>query len=86
MKQAADLDRKAAVLGRKLVKGLETDDDDDYYDVTDMEFSGIVFSPVKRYLLPLPGVAIPKKCLSSYSALLSVLVEIWHLCPKRDLE
>lgn len=50
MKRAADLDRKAAVLGRKLVKGLETDDDeDDYYDVSDMEFSGIVFTPVKRY-------------------------------------
>lgn len=50
VKRAADLDRKAAVLGRKLVKGLETDDDeDDYYDVSDMEFSGIVFSPVKRY-------------------------------------
>nr|XP_056700148.1 fer-1-like protein 4 [Euleptes europaea] len=47
VKQAADLDRKAAALGRKLVKGLETDDDDDYYDVSDMEFSGIVFSPVK---------------------------------------
>ncbi|KAL8179278.1 UNVERIFIED_CONTAM: hypothetical protein K2H54_062417 [Gekko kuhli] len=47
VKQAAALDRKAAVLGRKLVKGLETDDDDDYYDVSDMEFSGIVFSPVK---------------------------------------
>lgn len=50
VKRAADLDRKAAILGRKLVKGLETDDDeDDYYDVSDMEFSGIVFSPVKRY-------------------------------------
>ncbi|KAH0619024.1 hypothetical protein JD844_018627 [Phrynosoma platyrhinos] len=48
VKRAADLDRKAAALGRKLVKGLETDDDeDDYYDVSDMEFSGIVFSPVK---------------------------------------
>ncbi|XP_061486315.1 fer-1-like protein 4 [Rhineura floridana] len=48
VKRAANLDRKAVVLGRKLVKGLETDDDeDDYYDVSDMEFSGIVFSPVK---------------------------------------
>ncbi|XP_034979498.2 fer-1-like protein 4 [Zootoca vivipara] len=48
VKRAADLDRKAAVLGRKLVKGLETDDDDDdCYDVSDMEFSGIVFTPVK---------------------------------------
>uniref|UniRef100_A0A8D0DJR1 C2 domain-containing protein n=1 Tax=Salvator merianae TaxID=96440 RepID=A0A8D0DJR1_SALMN len=47
VKRAADLDRKAAVLGRKLVKGLETDDDeDDYYDVSDMEFSGIVFGPI----------------------------------------
>uniref|UniRef100_A0A670IJH9 C2 domain-containing protein n=1 Tax=Podarcis muralis TaxID=64176 RepID=A0A670IJH9_PODMU len=52
VKRAADLDRKAAVLGRKLVKGLETDDDeDDYYDVSDMEFSGIVFTPVKRLIL-----------------------------------
>lgn len=49
-KRAADLDRKAAVLGRMLVKGLEMDDEeDDYYDVSDMEFSGIVFSSVKRY-------------------------------------
>lgn len=53
LKRAADLDRKAAVLGRKLVKGLETDDDeDDYYDVSDMEFSGIVFAQVKRYVSP----------------------------------
>lgn len=49
-KRAVDLDRKAAMLGRKLVKGLEMDDEeDDYYDVSDMEFSGIVFSSVKRY-------------------------------------
>uniref|UniRef100_G1KWU1 C2 domain-containing protein n=1 Tax=Anolis carolinensis TaxID=28377 RepID=G1KWU1_ANOCA len=52
LKRAADLDRKAAALGRQLVKGLETDDDeDDYYDVSDMEFSGIVFTPVKSNLL-----------------------------------
>uniref|UniRef100_A0A670XR08 C2 domain-containing protein n=1 Tax=Pseudonaja textilis TaxID=8673 RepID=A0A670XR08_PSETE len=49
-KRAVDMDRKAAMLGRKLVKGLEMDDEeDDYYDVSDMEFSGIVFSSVKRY-------------------------------------
>uniref|UniRef100_A0A8C6Y7W7 C2 domain-containing protein n=1 Tax=Naja naja TaxID=35670 RepID=A0A8C6Y7W7_NAJNA len=46
-KRAVDMDRKAAMLGRKLVKGLEMDDEeDDYYDVSDMEFSGIVFSSI----------------------------------------
>lgn len=49
------MDRKAAALGRKLAKGLETEEEEeeeeeDFYDVSDMEVSGIVFSPVKRYL------------------------------------
>jgi len=41
-------------LGRKLAKGLETEEEEeeeeeDFYDVSDVEVSGIVFSPVKRY-------------------------------------
>nr|XP_009914815.1 PREDICTED: fer-1-like protein 4 isoform X6 [Haliaeetus albicilla] len=48
--RASELDRRAAALGRKLAKGLETDDEEeeeDFYDVSEMEVSGIVFSPVK---------------------------------------
>ncbi|KAM8798098.1 fer-1-like protein 4 [Eudromia elegans] len=50
--RASELDRKAAALGRRLVKGLETDDEEeeeeeDFYDVSEMEVSGVVFSPVK---------------------------------------
>uniref|UniRef100_A0A8C4XN19 C2 domain-containing protein n=1 Tax=Falco tinnunculus TaxID=100819 RepID=A0A8C4XN19_FALTI len=47
--RASELDRRAAVLGRKLAKGLETDEeeeDEDFYDASEMEVSGIVFSPV----------------------------------------
>lgn len=52
--RARDLDRRAAALGRKLAKGLDTDEEEeeeeeDFYDVSEMEVSGIVFSPVKRY-------------------------------------
>uniref|UniRef100_A0A8C3K7Y9 C2 domain-containing protein n=1 Tax=Calidris pygmaea TaxID=425635 RepID=A0A8C3K7Y9_9CHAR len=52
--RASELDRRAAALGRKLAKGLETDEEEeeeeeDFYDVSEMEISGIVFSPVKRY-------------------------------------
>uniref|UniRef100_A0A663E1U9 C2 domain-containing protein n=1 Tax=Aquila chrysaetos chrysaetos TaxID=223781 RepID=A0A663E1U9_AQUCH len=50
--RASELDRRAAALGRKLAKGLETDDEEEeegFYDVSEMEVSGIVFSPVKRY-------------------------------------
>lgn len=52
--RASELDRRAAALGRKLVKGLETDEEEeeeeeDFYDVSEMEVSGIIFSPVKRY-------------------------------------
>uniref|UniRef100_A0A8C0G969 C2 domain-containing protein n=1 Tax=Chelonoidis abingdonii TaxID=106734 RepID=A0A8C0G969_CHEAB len=51
VKQAHELDKKATALGRKLVKGLETDEEEEEYDdESDMEFLGIVFSPVKRYL------------------------------------
>ncbi|XP_032054281.1 fer-1-like protein 4 [Aythya fuligula] len=50
--RASEMDRKAAALGRKLAKGLETEEEEeeeeeDFYDVSDMEVSGIVFSPVK---------------------------------------
>ncbi|XP_075624908.1 fer-1-like protein 4 isoform X2 [Balearica regulorum gibbericeps] len=48
--RASELDRRAAALGRKLVKGLETDEEEeeeDFYDVSEVEVSGIVFSPVK---------------------------------------
>ncbi|KAM6298716.1 fer-1-like protein 4 [Aegotheles albertisi] len=49
--RARELDRRAAALGRKLAKGLETDEEEeeeeDFYDVSEMEVSGIVFSPVK---------------------------------------
>ncbi|XP_052647728.1 fer-1-like protein 4 isoform X6 [Harpia harpyja] len=48
--RVSELDRRAAALGRKLVKGLETDDEEeeeDFYDVSEMEVSGIVFRPVK---------------------------------------
>uniref|UniRef100_U3ICJ1 C2 domain-containing protein n=1 Tax=Anas platyrhynchos platyrhynchos TaxID=8840 RepID=U3ICJ1_ANAPP len=50
--EASEMDRKAAALGRKLAKGLETEEEEeeeeeDFYDVSDMEVSGIVFSPVK---------------------------------------
>uniref|UniRef100_A0A8C3Y454 C2 domain-containing protein n=1 Tax=Catharus ustulatus TaxID=91951 RepID=A0A8C3Y454_CATUS len=48
-----ELDKKAAVLGRKLAKGLETDEEEeeeeDFYDTSEIEASGIIFSPVKRY-------------------------------------
>ncbi|GAB0197135.1 fer-1-like protein 4 [Grus japonensis] len=50
--RASELDRRAAALGRKLAKGLETDEEEekeDFYDVSEVEVSGIVFSPVKRY-------------------------------------
>ncbi|KAI1233270.1 hypothetical protein IHE44_0004437 [Lamprotornis superbus] len=46
-----ELDKKAAALGRKLTKGLETDDEEeeeeDFYDTSEIEASGIIFSPVK---------------------------------------
>ncbi|XP_032930543.1 fer-1-like protein 4 [Catharus ustulatus] len=46
-----ELDKKAAVLGRKLAKGLETDEEEeeeeDFYDTSEIEASGIIFSPVK---------------------------------------
>ncbi|XP_059683156.1 fer-1-like protein 4 [Gavia stellata] len=50
--RASELDRRAMALGRKLAKGLETDEEEeeeeeDFYDVSEMEVSGIVFSPVK---------------------------------------
>ncbi|XP_075373403.1 fer-1-like protein 4 [Mycteria americana] len=48
--RASELDRRAAALGRKLAKGLETDEEEeeeDFYDVSEMEVSSIVFSPVK---------------------------------------
>lgn len=48
-----ELDKKAAALGRKLAKGLETDEEEeeeeDFYDTSEIEASGIIFSPVKRY-------------------------------------
>uniref|UniRef100_A0A8C2UG31 Fer-1-like protein 4 n=1 Tax=Coturnix japonica TaxID=93934 RepID=A0A8C2UG31_COTJA len=52
--RATELDRRAVTLGRKLAKGLETEEEEeeeeeDFYDVSDVEVSGIVFSPVKRY-------------------------------------
>ncbi|XP_040431298.1 fer-1-like protein 4 [Cygnus olor] len=50
--RASEMDKKAAALGRKLAKGLETEEEEeeeeeDFYDVSDMEVLGIVFSPVK---------------------------------------
>lgn len=51
--RAKELDKKAAALGRKLAKGLETDEEEeeeeDFYDTSELEASGIIFSPVKRY-------------------------------------
>ncbi|XP_030068852.1 fer-1-like protein 4 isoform X1 [Microcaecilia unicolor] len=49
IKKANDLDKKATLLGRQLVKGSEGDVEDDYddYDVSEIEVSGISFSPVK---------------------------------------
>uniref|UniRef100_A0A8D2PYS7 C2 domain-containing protein n=1 Tax=Zosterops lateralis melanops TaxID=1220523 RepID=A0A8D2PYS7_ZOSLA len=50
---AKELDKKAGALGRKLAKGLETDEEEeeeeDCYDTSEIEASGIIFSPVKRY-------------------------------------
>ncbi|KAM4622831.1 fer-1-like protein 4 [Discoglossus pictus] len=42
------LDKDAVRMGRKLVKGDDDDDDDDYdsYDESDMEISGVHFTPV----------------------------------------
>uniref|UniRef100_A0A8C0FQW1 C2 domain-containing protein n=1 Tax=Bubo bubo TaxID=30461 RepID=A0A8C0FQW1_BUBBB len=48
--RASELDRRAAALGRKLAKGLETDEEEeeeDFYDVSEVEVSGIVFSPLE---------------------------------------
>ncbi|XP_008945990.1 PREDICTED: fer-1-like protein 4, partial [Merops nubicus] len=50
--RVSELDRRAATLGRKLAKGLETDEEEeeeeeDFYDVSEVEVSGVVFSPVK---------------------------------------
>ncbi|XP_041877663.1 fer-1-like protein 4 isoform X1 [Corvus kubaryi] len=49
--RAKALDKKAAALGRKLAKGLETDEEEeeeeDLYDTSEIEASGIIFSPVK---------------------------------------
>ncbi|XP_050838192.1 fer-1-like protein 4 isoform X3 [Serinus canaria] len=46
-----ELDKKTAALGRKLAKGLETEEEEeeeeDFYDTYDFEASGIIFSPVK---------------------------------------
>lgn len=71
VKRARELDKKATALGRKLVKGLETDDEeDDYDDESDMEFLGIVFSPVKRYLAHIPFS-------SSGRASVPSLVQMW---------
>ncbi|XP_068119730.1 fer-1-like protein 4 [Hyperolius riggenbachi] len=39
-------DIDAARIGRKLVKGSDDDDDDDSYDESEMEISGITFTPV----------------------------------------
>lgn len=51
--RAKELDKKAGALGRKLAKGLETDEEEeeeeDCYDTSEIEASGIIFSPVKRY-------------------------------------
>ncbi|XP_029468634.1 fer-1-like protein 4 [Rhinatrema bivittatum] len=49
IKRANDLDKKAAILGRQLVKGSDVNVEDDYddYDVSEIEVSGINFSPVK---------------------------------------
>ncbi|XP_075757576.1 fer-1-like protein 4 isoform X2 [Pelodiscus sinensis] len=49
VKRARELEKKAAALGRRLVKGLETDEEEeeDYDDEADMEILGIVFSPVR---------------------------------------
>uniref|UniRef100_A0A8D0FCE0 C2 domain-containing protein n=1 Tax=Strix occidentalis caurina TaxID=311401 RepID=A0A8D0FCE0_STROC len=48
--RASELDRRSAALGRKLAKGLETDEEEeeeDFYDVSEVEVSGIVFSPLE---------------------------------------
>ncbi|XP_030359330.1 fer-1-like protein 4 [Strigops habroptila] len=50
--RGSELDRRAAALGRKLAKGLDTDEEEeeeeeDFYDASEMEVSGIVFSPVR---------------------------------------
>ncbi|XP_032560875.1 fer-1-like protein 4 [Chiroxiphia lanceolata] len=49
--RVSELDRKAAALGRKLAKGLEADEEEeeeeDLYDESEIEVSGIIFSPVK---------------------------------------
>ncbi|XP_063260879.1 fer-1-like protein 4 isoform X2 [Prinia subflava] len=49
--RAKELDKKAGALGRKLAKGLETDEEEeeeeDFYDTSEIEASGIIFSPVK---------------------------------------
>ncbi|XP_071428720.1 fer-1-like protein 4 isoform X1 [Pithys albifrons albifrons] len=49
--RASELNRKAAALGRRLAKGLETDEEEeeeeDFYDESEIEVSGIIFSPVK---------------------------------------
>lgn len=51
--RAKELDKKAAALGRKLAKGLETDEEEeeeeDFYNTSEIEALGIIFSPVKRY-------------------------------------
>uniref|UniRef100_A0A8C5TYN9 C2 domain-containing protein n=1 Tax=Malurus cyaneus samueli TaxID=2593467 RepID=A0A8C5TYN9_9PASS len=53
--RAKELDQKAATLGRKLAKGLETDEEEeeeeDFYDASEIEASGIILSPVKRRVL-----------------------------------
>uniref|UniRef100_A0A8C8AJK5 C2 domain-containing protein n=1 Tax=Otus sunia TaxID=257818 RepID=A0A8C8AJK5_9STRI len=72
--RASELDRRAAALGRKLAKGLETDEEEeeeDFYDVSEVEVSGIVFSPVKRYpwlaLLSCPFLVLTQRSSPTFS-------------------
>lgn len=91
--RAKALDKKAAALGRKLAKGLETDEEEeeeeDFYDTSEIEALGIIFSPVKRYpwhaLLSCPclGPGIESAAYGEFLQLMAVcfgkMSESFHL-------
>ncbi|XP_072773289.1 fer-1-like protein 4 [Taeniopygia guttata] len=85
-----ELDKKSAALGRKLAKGLETDEEEeeeeDFYDTSETGALGTIFSPVKSISKPMQlamdkqeeGViymCIAKHCLRRASKSVQVCIE-----------
>ncbi|XP_043946076.1 fer-1-like protein 4 [Protopterus annectens] len=66
MRRADELDKEARLLGQRLVKGIGHDgeeDDDEDFDVSDIDFPNINFTPIKsrcRFLSKNDLIAIPR--------------------------